>query len=427
MLKEIEKTRQYFKNSKNLFSFTPIKLKKNKSNINDIIQTNKICGKNFLKINGKIKFKKIINPLNKVFMRKLKNDLTKKIKKEKNELKLLNDKDKDKDKKDININMSYNLISPNNKNPANYKQNQFLLINNSSSNIFNSTTETSLNLNNHNIFKKVIPSKTKINKNKNNIYKRNNNNIISNNRFCSSINNLILEDKSKDGKNRKSVTHLKDIRSIINSKENCHTIKMNNISKNEEIPNLMISIKKIKDEFIIPLRNEYKVKNTNSFYIKNKILKLRNNIFENNKELDIKQKNKSFINLNSKKHLSILLIQKAQSLFNINEINELKNDINLIKDEIKKNKEKTILYKEKYLNIFNEIDKYKNEINKKEKEMNEFLEIKNNVKTMIVLLHKRIIDVKERIKQLEAKKENINKSWYELSLKYNKIETNKIK
>ena len=132
MLKEIEKTRQYFKNSKNLFSFTPIKLKKNKSNINDIIQTNKICGKNFLKINGKIKFKKIINPLNKVFMRKLKNDLTKKIKKEKNELKLLNDKDKDKDKKDININMSYNLISPNNKNPANNKQNQFLLINNSS-------------------------------------------------------------------------------------------------------------------------------------------------------------------------------------------------------------------------------------------------------------------------------------------------------
>ena len=43
---------------------------------------------------------------------------------------------------------------------------------------------------------------------------------------------------------------------------------------------------------------------------------------------------------------------------------------------------------------------------------------------MIILLHKRIIDVKERIKKLDAKKNNLNKSWYDLSLKYNKLDVN---
>ena len=38
---------------------------------------------------------------------------------------------------------------------------------------------------------------------------------------------------------------------------------------------------------------------------------------------------------------------------------------------------------------------------------------------MIILLNKRIIDVKERIKKMDIKKQNLNKSWFELSLKYN--------
>ena len=43
---------------------------------------------------------------------------------------------------------------------------------------------------------------------------------------------------------------------------------------------------------------------------------------------------------------------------------------------------------------------------------------------MIILLHKRIIDVKERIKKLDVKKNGLNKSWYDLSLKYNKLDVN---
>ena len=47
-----------------------------------------------------------------------------------------------------------------------------------------------------------------------------------------------------------------------------------------------------------------------------------------------------------------------------------------------------------------------------------FSEVKNSVKRMIILLHRRIIDAKERLDKMDAKKYNLKRSWYELSLKY---------
>lgn len=396
MIKEIEKTSQYYKNSKKLSSLTPIKQKNKVNHIsNKKFQKKELYCKKMLKIKN----------LSKSFIRKFISNIniTNQINKETNELKLL----KDKDKKDININ--YNHISPKNKNPGNNKSNNLFLINNSSSNIFDLTTETSLNLNNYSTFKRKIPAKKNINininKDNNNKYKTNNNKI---------------SDKFKTiENNRKSITPLKDITRILKEKNNAVTIKK--IMKNEKIPGLIISINKIRNDYIIPLRKEYTIKNSNSNHIKNIILKLRNKILESNKELNIKRKNKSFINLNSKKNLSILFIQKAHSLINCNEINGLKNDINKINEEINKTKEETILFKDNYLKIYNEVKSIENEINNKKKIIEDFLEVKNNIKTMIILLHKRITDVKERIKRNDEKKEYLKKYWYELSLKYNKI------
>ena len=319
---------------------------------------------------------------------------------------------------DINnkINITYNFNAPKNKNPGNNNSDKYYLslINNSSSNIFNSTNETSLILttNNYNICKKSIPTKKKLNikinnnNNKLSYYKRNNTYSkikISNNK------------KQKDYAKKIAKTPLKENKLNIKTKT----------KTNNEIPNLIISINKIKTNYFLPLRNEFKIKSSNSYKIKNKIKKLKNNMIETNKELDNIYHNRSFVNLNLNKNLSIIYLEKTKSLNNINDINKIREDILKIRKEIHKTKEETIIFKEKYKQIFDEIKRSEIIIKEKNKEIQDFSETKKKVNSMIILLHRRIINIKERIKKMDLKRNNLNKIWYELSLKYNKYFINK--
>jgi hypothetical protein len=197
------------------------------------------------------------------------------------------------------------------------------------------------------------------------------------------------------------------------------------IKKNKKIPDLISSIKKIKKDFIIPLRNEYKIKNAKSIDIKNKILKLKSEILENYKEIEDVQNNKSFINYNSNKNLSILISQKTKSIINDYDIIEIKAHINQLSNEIIGIKKETELFKNDYNRILDEIKEDEKEIKEKKKKINNFLEDKKNVKRMIVLLHRRIIDAKERIAKMNDKKNILDKSWYELSAIYDKSNQNK--
>ena len=190
--------------------------------------------------------------------------------------------------------------------------------------------------------------------------------------------------------------------------------------KNKKTPDLISSIKKIKKDYLIPLRNEYKIKNAKSIDIKNKILKLKSEIFENFKEFEDVQKNKSFIKFNSNKNLSILISHKTKSIINDYDIIEIKANINKLSNEIIKIKKETELFKNDYIRILDEIKEDEKEINEKKKQINNFLEGKKNVKRMIVLLHRRIIDAKERISKMDDKKNILDKSWYELSVIYDK-------
>ena len=317
--------------------------------------------------------------------------------------------------RDINnkINLTYNYNAPKNKNPGNNKTDKYYLslINNSSSNIFNSTNETSLilNSNNYNICKKSIPSKKKLNinindNNKLNYYKRNN---------TKSKIKISYNKKQKDYAQKLAKTPLKEK-------------KINKKSKtNNEIPNLLISINKIKTNYFLPLRNEFKIKSSNSYNIKDKINKLKNNMIETNKKLDNIYHNRSFVNLDLNKNLSIIWLEKAKSLNNINDINKIREDILKIRKEIHKTKEETIIFKEKYKQIFDEIKRSEIIIKEKNKEIQDFSETKKKVNSMIILLHRRIINIKERIKKMDLKRNNLNKIWYELSLKYNKYFINK--
>jgi hypothetical protein len=313
-----------------------------------------------------------------------------------------------------------------NKNPSNNKSEKLFLsiINNSSSNLGNSTNETTVN--NYPKYQKIISSQITLN-----------NNNRSNNQFSTYSNEINeLNDKKQlneviiynNNSNKNILDGINDRKNDLKKYKIQKLIlkpKKWKIKKNKKIPDLISSIKKIKKDFIIPLRNEYKIKNAKSIDIKNKILKLKSEILENYKEIEDVQNNKSFINYNSNKNLSILISQKTKSIINDYDIIEIKAHINKLSNEIIGIKKETELFKNDYIRILDEIKEDEKEIKEKKKKINNFLEDKKNVKRMIVLLHRRIIDAKERIAKMNDKKNILDKSWYELSAIYDKSNKNK--
>ena len=396
MIKEISKITEKNKPKKSISSIKEVKTLNNKYNN---IKTN-LLSNYFMKINNETK--KIDNK------KKKNNGNPKKMIVKRKTMGYL---------RDINnkINITYNFNAPKNKNPGNNNSDKYYLslINNSSSNIFNSTNETSLNLNtnNYNICKKSIPTKKKLN------IKINNNNKLSYYKRNNTFSKIKISNnkKQKDYAKKLAKTPLKEKKLNIKTKT----------KTNNEIPNLIISINKIKTNYFLPLRNEFKIKSSNSYNIKNKIKKLKNNMIETNKELDNIYHNRSFVNLNLNKNLSIIWLEKTKSLNNINDINKIRKDILQIRKEMHKTKEETTIFKEKYKQILDEIKRSEIIIKEKNKEIQDFSETKKKVNSMIILLHRRIINIKERIKKMDLKRNNLNKIWYELSLKYNKYFINK--
>ena len=429
MIKEVfETTGKYIlKNSRSTSFLTPLKPKKKKIMIN---QTNKLHN-NILKIKSSFKLKGNRRLKIDKFKKKLLSENLKEKQGNKRDVK--KSKDKYISMNDLNdINITNNIKVPKNKNRKNKVNNLILSkVNNSSSNIGNTTT-TEATANKCHKYNKIIKSQINLTKNiKSNNNKNNNVNIkINNYKKSYSIDKIILNNKKQENKNKRNITPLnihknkyineKIIKYIYNKK-----LKVYNKLDIKTIPNIIKSIKKIKKDYVIPIRNEYKLKNSNSVNIKNKIIKLKESIFDSYKELDIIQKNKSFINLNSYKNLSILLSQKKISEINDNNISLLKKDINKIKFEIINIKNETNLYNNKYITIVNDIKKSEKEIKDMNDKIKKFSEVKNSVKRMIILLHRRIIDAKERLDKMDAKKYNLKRSWYELSLKYNIENKNK--
>ena len=186
----------------------------------------------------------------------------------------------------------------------------FSIINNSTSNIFNSTTETSQN--------------TNINKMKNS-YKTNNTDYT----FC------IPTDKNPKEKNHK-IYNMKIISHLGCEKKNLLSKK----KEKQKLPNYTVSIKRLENTFIKPIRKEYKSKHINSLDVKNNIKKLKNEILDNYKEIDIIKKNRSFINTDSKKNVTVLLTEKVKSQIDSVSIANVKDDIYKLMKEIKKTKNK---------------------------------------------------------------------------------------
>ena len=408
MIKDVFQTTGKFllRNSKSLSNLTPLQKEKCKFIIN---KTNNKFDKN----NKKSKIK-IFNSIKPRKFKKIKDSSNSKNK----TISISTDLN--------NIKLCYkNDKFHKNKNPSNNKSDKLFLsiINNSSSNLGNSTNETTVN--NYPKYHKIISSQIILNNNKSNKQFSTYLNEINELNDKKELNEVIIYNSNSNKNVLNGVNNKKNDLKKYKIQKLFLKPKKWKIKKNKNIPDLISSIKKIKKDYIIPLRNEYKIKNAKSIDIKNKILKLKSEIFENYKEIDDVQKNKSFINYNSNKNLSILISHKTKSIINDYDIIEIKDHINKLSNEIIEIKKETKLFKNDYIKIFNEIKEDEKEINEKKKQINKLLEEKKNVKRMIVLLHRRIIDAKERIANMDNKKNVLDKSWYELSVIYDKSSENK--
>ena len=202
MIKEVTHIRGKYllNNLQNLSFLASFKLSKSKIKTS---KTNKLLNsKNYIKVNNRIMIDRNKNQKRNEFIENSLSsniNINKKIRKVKTNPAL-----KDKN---ISLNCISNLKLANNRNPGNNKtDNLFLLIiNNSSSNIFNSTTETSQNLkknNNKNIFK--------------NNYKINNANCT----FSISIDKNARTEKNKKDYSIKAISPLKNkVKNIIINKK----------------------------------------------------------------------------------------------------------------------------------------------------------------------------------------------------------------
>jgi hypothetical protein len=184
------------------------------------------------------------------------------------------------------------------------------------------------------------------------------------------------------------------------------------------IPKRINILKNIYNNFLTPIRQNTKIKYRNSLSLNKKINKIERNINVINKEQKNIDNNKIYINRTKLKNIYKLLENKKENIYNKDKIKKENEEIDKIMIKIRKIKEKTVIINNTTKTLKNEYIKNKKEINVIQENINNTLNDKKNVNTMIILLHRRIIDIKKRLEEFDEQNYYIDKSFYELNLKY---------
>ena len=288
----------------------------------------------------------------------------------------------------------------NTKEKKNRKEN-YSFIDNKTNSIFNSSSYMSKKSVNYQIKNSSqIKKRPKIQIKKSNSYNYNknirnntNNNIHITNKTISNDNNL-----KKITKKRKE--------------------KILNYNSSFAIPKRINLMKNIYENILTPIRRNTRIKFKNSLFLNKKINKTEKIINDINKEQKTIDNNRTSLKKVKLKNIYTLLEKQKENICNIDIIKKENKDIDKIMNKIKKLKDKTnaINYKTKMLN--EEYIKNKKEISEIKENINNALNDKKKVNSMIILLHRRIIDIKKRIKRHDEQDYYLDKSFYELSLKY---------
>ena len=198
--------------------------------------------------------------------------------------------------------------------------------------------------------------------------------------------------------------------------------KAKNINKTFIIPNRLSSLISVEQNIMIPIKQKSKIFYKKTISLNKKVNSIKDKI----NLINIKRKSLDATNLLIKKsklkNLYQLFGQKIQSISNKDKTKEeLKNDIEKLNNKINKIKRETNnmnINKEK---IKEEIIKNKNQILNIKENIENIKNDKKKVNAMLILLHKRIIDIKNRIQKHDEHNLYLDKSFFELNQRFQKL------
>lgn len=228
--------------------------------------------------------------------------------------------------------------------------------------------------------------------------------------------NIFLKIKNNNKKSKIS-KHLS-----YNQKTNKNNYSININNNNSFIfPKRINTLKQLYNNVITPIRKNTKIKHHNSLSLNKKINAIDKNISTINKKQKIIDKNRISIQRTKLKNIYMLLEKQKETICNKSIIKKEKEDIENIMKKLKKVKEKTYLINNESKGLNHDLIKNKTELNHIKENINNAINDKKNVNTMIISLHRRIIDIKKRIKEHDEKNIYLDKTFYELSLKYKDV------
>ena len=195
--------------------------------------------------------------------------------------------------------------------------------------------------------------------------------------------------------------------------------KVKNINKTFIIPNRLNSLLNVEQNIINPIKQKSKIFFRKSISLNKKVNNIKDKINIINQKQKTLGENSLLIKKAKIKNICKLFEHKIESIPNKEKIKqELNKSIMKLENKIKKIKKETNnmnINKEK---IKEEINEDKNRIIKYKKEIDKIKNDKKKVNAMLILLHKRIIDIKNRIKRHDEHNLYLDQSFFQLNQQY---------
>ena len=319
-----------------------------------------------------------------------------------------------KSKKDFENN-ELNLFNLNKKvkNSRNFNDNNNL--NGLNTDFINNTAN---NNGNNNSFVTYIKTTMDTNMTKTKITKDNNSFMNDNNTFIYFTPSTNYQSSNLKNKNkRKRIKIPKQNESFILSKN-----KSKNINKTFIIPNRLNSLINVQQNILNPIKLKKKLNYKKSIILNKKVNDIKEKINQINIKRKSVDKNNIIIKKTKIKNIYRLFENRLEYITNKDKIKEdLKKEKEKLEMKIKKTKKETNKMSVNEEKIKEEIIEKKNEIIKIKNEIENIKNDKKKVNAMLVLLHKRIIDIKNRIKDHDEHNLYLDKSFFEINQIYQKL------
>ena len=203
-----------------------------------------------------------------------------------------------------------------------------------------------------------------------------------------------------------------------NSNINNNNIHANNSNKTFAFPNRINILIGLKQNLLTPMRKKNEIKFRNSISLNKKINKIEESIHSINEKQKTIDNNKILIKKSKLKNIFMLLENQKESNNYKNKIEKENEEIEKIKEKIKKLKSQTVVMNSETIRLKTEIIEEKKEISEIKEKIEKIINDKKMANSMIILLHRRIIDIKKRINERDERNLYLDKTFYELGVKY---------